>query len=422
MQIRGKSYAFKIVRVILTAGCASGRAMDIITAPSTRVQLNKVISRLSQDGLLQSTGREFSRRVIITNAGKEQYGDKLKEIYGEIFLNEHDLVCKAGNDLPQVPRMNRRMRASEIIAIFDRLGVIVFPNEKYQRSWELSDERKDYYNIRVPHFHDMKDIKNMMLKDAKLGHTRVFGLLVSAGGMYAVYNFGRDYCACNNVGEKRTASIYHSFIRRFYTVSSSNDRYGQYSLDSAIILGDTIDVAISYMINPNAKPKTNKYDSYNEEEMRQSTQNVLTRIYHCMHFITLDMNGVNALRLIMMENYHEKIFNLYPHDSIGYANQSYHTMQRTKKGNMYNLFFLDCDLHKLNDFVAQCAARSEDQYTIYCYDWQKPLVDYTLAMYGVKKQVELRSYTTTSVLSYFKEELAEEEEYWRTHPYQRADN
>lgn len=138
------------------------------------------------------------------------------------------------------------------------------------------------------------------------------------------------------------------------------------------------------------------------------------RVYKAMRYIPLTLDGLKALRLIMMEDWKQKFLTIRPYTHAGDAYDWYDSYDDDGKVMEYYFYFVGCDLHKLYDFITHPIGNNAKK-TVVCYDWQAEMVEQVAKI--TKSSVNVFHNPTSVYVKFFAKDITAEHEYWDTHSY-----
>ncbi len=301
------------------------------------------------------------------------------------------------------------MRMSEIVAMMYKTGITTFAADKVYRPWSMGGGVADSFNTKTPHFLSKFDLTELMEHPIS-GHTRMFGALVSAGGLYVVYNYGRSSYSWNNQGESQLADTIYYVMQHWYPKTMQELDWKPYRMQNAIVFGTDMDVALKYCTNPFLK-----YNFKKDNDNYYELPTIFNRVYQHMHYIPLTKEGMFALRVLVMDGWRDKLCEIHAYTRKSEGIGRHYTVMEKENQNTFYYYFLDCDLHSLYDFIIE-SNTSINKYVVVCYDWQADMVR-QLADTCRIKGIEVEAHSTSVYKSYFASEMKAEEEYWKEHLY-----
>lgn len=186
---------------------------------------------------------------------------------------------------------------AEVMVLFRRLGVRLFPFEKPT----LLNKKKKQISEDDAFFYTSTEIKSIYPKERlKVDFTRILGLLFTAGGMYSVYNTNKGLMKWHTQGEQKAK---HLVSRIAY---EKLDYKEGYSPDHALLFVHSMDV-VSRILESNKKRK----DSLGFEPL--SFDNTFSFI-HC---VPISEEGLYLLYFLAQKDFKiQTAYRLFPSECI----------------------------------------------------------------------------------------------------------
>jgi hypothetical protein len=261
-------------------------------------------------------------------------------------------------------RIWRNHRVGEVIAMCMMAGVetapYILPELQKDSIRRVITETPGYYIAR-----NFKKIYEAELN--KTVFTRVIGLLFYPHGCYAVYNTRDAVMKWSGMGEIKARQELSEIVRM---------NAGLNEVTSVLLFGASDDIALRTLI---------------ESDKSQKRQIRFDRIYQSIHFIPLNQNGINLLKILTLPDWHEKLMSVLFAAELrktGYGSIEFDASWENK----YYYSYLDSDIARLIRFkeTPQNQLRS---FEIICFPWQTQfLKDY------LGKSVLLREFEMPAVL------------------------
>ena len=263
IRVQHGSYKDRLLKIVIECGSISGRCERLVTNPptpskktgkmwSTLKTLRYDVRELKEDNILEDNGNTRKgdyHSVSFTNSPEAR--KQIQRLYGERALRQYDNVSRSGrlgkND---EARWERSQRMSEVIAVMDKYDFTPFTFQKENYGWGYVEGGYDVYNLKAPHYFTMKEIKQMMPESNVFGYTRLFGLLASEGGIYAIYNYGNTHQSWNNKGEMNAAETLNKFVDHYYHMTYGFFADKRAAHNDAIVFGNDMEVAQKYILAP----------------------------------------------------------------------------------------------------------------------------------------------------------------------------
>lgn len=205
-----------------------------------------------------------------------------------------------------------------------------------------------------PSFYIARDFKDNNCDGMdKTVFTRVVGMVFYHGGCYSVYNTRNAVMKWCGKGELK-ANLFLSEIIRCNA--------GLFDVTSALLLGNTPDVAFQTILESDKTPK---------KPMR------IDRIHEHVHYIPLNADGIQLLKILTLPNWNERILDALFESEVrirpGYGFMEYDACIN----GVYVLSHLDSDLARLIKFHEglRIETGTENQFEVLCYPWQQEFLE-----------------------------------------------
>jgi len=245
-------------------------------------------------------------------------------------------------------RIWRNHRVGEVMAMCMMAGIETAP-------YILPKLQKEFIRLVVPEtpsYYMARCFKNICKAESnKTMYTRVTGLLFYPHGCYAVYNTRDAVMKWSGKGEAKTREELYQIVRM---------NAGLEDVKSILLFGRSEDIALRTLIES---------DKSEKEQFR------FDRIYQHIHFIPLDQNGIDLLKILTLPDWHEKLMSVLFAAELrikGYGSVEFDAYW----DNKYYYSHLDGDIARLIRFKG--ALKSDAlSFEVICFPWQKQfLIDY----------------------------------------------
>lgn len=408
MKLKRGSQIHVLARFALEAGCVSGVAERLFVAPKATVCIRKSECDMFREGIMEKIGQGNNKALMVVLDNEEKI-EKFRRFFGDKTVEYYLTKARNGKIDKRENHIERYKRISEVMVALYRDGVIVFSCDKTIIVRTKHMEIREYYDVKVPHFYSMADMRKMS-NTPMSGYTRMCGVLISAGGMYPVYNYVDHFTWNNNGEENMTRSVHDVFAYFYNPAMKAAGILQERRMPECIVFGRDMSVAEKYCLYPYAKRKYKAKGS----EVEYVPPAIHNRVYKAMRYIPLTLDGLKALRLIMMENWKQKFLTIRPYTHAGDAYDWYDSYEDDAKGREYYFYFIGCDLHKLYDFITHMTLKNEKK-TVVCYDWQAEMVEHIAKI--TECPVNVFHNPTSLYVKFFAKDITAEHEYWDTHSY-----
>jgi len=244
-------------------------------------------------------------------------------------------------------RIWRNHRVGEAIAMCMMAGVetapYVLPKLQKKLISRVIPESPCYYMSR-----NFKKIFSTELN--KTAYTRVIGLLFYPSGCYAVYNTRDAVMKWSGSGEVKSREEMSGIVRM---------NAGLDEVNSVLLFGANENIALRTLL---------------ESAKNQQNDHRFDKIYQTIHFVPLDKNGINLLKILTLPDWHIKLLNaLFPAESINKGHSSIEFDAYWE--NKYIFSHLDSDIARLIRFneLLEINERQNIQpqnFEVMCFPWQ----------------------------------------------------
>lgn len=244
-------------------------------------------------------------------------------------------------------------------------GIEIGPDKRDLRREMLENEDVIYYNSneikQIESYHDQVHTQKTKKGEysKKLINSRINGVLISPGGIYAIYNIGNALIEWKRFGEVKMATYIAGLIRHksIADVSINNPK-------EAIVIART-DLLF-------AKICLGHY--------KKNSKTVLMNIdyaYDRLYAVPESRDGVIILKMMIKNGWQKKILDSIIPETEQLAKETVSVEcdgYDSDKG-IYKLVFCIPNLQKLKSFVARAEFAAErERYYIYCFTYQANLI------------------------------------------------
>lgn len=292
------------------------QSLNLLNAQTKTIQ--QTIYRLKKDKFIQVTGKGTYKEIRLylkkRSPKDEAYEvvDYIRKSLGSEYGEYYMALTHNHHFHGHIEDNKRVMRGAEVVKMLVRAGVVVLPWEK--KNLSLEDDGQDigdppcYYTTK-----QLLDVKRtpqdkVSAEDAIMNFTRVYGLLMSKGGAYCVYNLDIGVMQWSENGEIKTRNWLAKVLRRNWDMPAymKVDRKTMETscIPDAIYMIRNNETALKILkcINPRSKERSAEHGG----KIRDKKQNTLT-VYHKTHYIPLTEEGIFQLWLITQEDYQERL-------------------------------------------------------------------------------------------------------------------
>lgn len=262
-----------------------------------------------------------------------------------------------------IETVKRRMRGSEIIQLLKRANVQVIP---WNMKWlSFAGDMQDagatpcYFTAKQLNRTKRPDTARMSKDDAKKEFTRYYGLLLSKGGAYVVYNLDIGIDLWSSSGEIVTKRFMTNVARNNWDMPDymKLDRWTQeisYEPDAIFIIRN--DQAALKILNGRSL-----------KNLKQDTLTVHSKV----HYIQLSESGIFQLWLLTQEDFHERLKRVFLFPEYVYP-----------RGNRFDGFvdeqikiilWFNGDLNRLR-YIKELMNTNKYKFIILCFPFQEAIL------------------------------------------------
>ena len=210
---------------------------------------------------------------------------------------------------------------------------------------ELQKERISQTQMKERSFYIARDFKKLdKLELNKTIFTRVTGALFYPGGCYAFYNTRNAVMKWNGMGEQKALQ---------HIVELSRMNIGLHEVESALLLGSTLELALKTLFQSDENRKT---------EMRFDT------VYNKIHFVPMSADGVTLIKILTTPDWNQKMLKAIFQDESLYKHNGVMEYDAYIE-NIYIYSHLDSDIARLVRFKEALKFHNEP-FEVVCYPWQ----------------------------------------------------
>lgn len=236
---------------------------------------------------------------------------------------------------------DRNYRVAESVAMCMRSGIEFRP----YRAPLLQNEITKRSFTSDPIFYPARSIKQVgMTEQNKTMFTRLTGAIFSDRKCFAVYNTRSAAMKWSGMGEFKTRQSLIEIARMNTSIRE---------IDSAILFGSSDEVALRTL---------------EESEKNRHLEFRFDGIYHRIHFIPLDENGIRQLSILTLPNSNERILDLLFEPEYRSYNRGHFEYDAYIDGT-YVMSHLDGDLAKLIR-IRRAIENTSGRYEMLCYPHQ----------------------------------------------------
>lgn len=376
MTFKKDTIAHKIMYLLMMCGELPYASMDILNVNAESIR--KTIQRLEKEQYIVVTKKDDIKRIKVNNFNhmKKNYIATMPNGIEEYYLkNNASLVKKS--DKQKVARMHR---TAEVIMMMHETSIEIFNKPSIEEAESITINQKVYYTSR--------ELKSTESKeegcDKKIVFTRINGLNVSPGGIYAIYALNKAMIEWKQHGEIKAQNAMSLLINKTYEPFHGAER--KYQLKSCIVFTREYMVGYEILVNREVNTKAPLLS--------------IDGTYENMYLIPTTKDGQKILGMMQCSNWKQKLIDLLidrSEQTNEYCNVDCDGIEKLNDTEVYTLIFFEGNLPRLKRFY-QSAKLTKNRYRIYCFKHQAEM----LKLY-TRGQVDIQAYEIETVEKYFYE-------------------
>lgn len=361
----GKGYKNEILQLLYLTTVIPYRSLRLLSARPRMYQ--RAVKEMEEDGtvVVDKQGGEKNIRLREYRSRRAVYEAYIPEEYIEYYEATARGKLKDLSDIKNnrsAPEKVLRNSATQIMMY--SCGIEISPDKRDLRREMLEDYDIAYYNSneikQIENYHDTVTKENKKGEySKKLSNSRISGLLISPGGIYAVYNIGNTLIEWKRFGEVKMAAYIAGLIKH-----KSMSEVDANEPKEAIVIARN-DTLFEKICNGNYGKKA-----------RVILMNI-DYAYDRLYAIPENRNGVLLLKIMTVNGWRGKILNavIRKEEQMAKADVSVDCDGYDNENQIYKLVFCIPNLNKLKAFVTRAMFESnEKKYHVYCYSFQAQLI------------------------------------------------
>jgi len=293
-------------------------------------------NRILTTKLFQVSGKSNKRTIRLIKNALTIFNDLHNDALG-YYLSSFPDNRFSGSQF----HIYRNHRIGEVIAVCMMAGIETAP-------YMLPELKKDIIRSVIPEtpsYYVARNIKKIFEAELdKTMFTRITGMLFYPGGCYAVYNTRDSVMKWSGMGEVKAQQELSEIVRT---------NAGLDEVTSALLFGTSEDIALQTLI---------------ESDKSRKKQVRFDRIYQSIHFVPLNQNGIDLLKILTLPDWNEKLLSvLFSSDirATGYSSIEFDAHYNGK----YYYSHLGSDISRLIRFK-ESVKDQEHSFEVLCFSWQ----------------------------------------------------
>lgn len=357
------------------------QSLDLLQTQSKIIQ--QAIYQMKKEMLIQVVGTGSNKELRLYLKRKSSNEDTYKVIdyiqstLGKEYIEYYIDITSNHSFHGHIADTKRVMRGAEAIQMLSRAGVVVLPWEK--KNLSKKDDEQDigdppsYYTTKQLNALKRAPANKTSADDAKKNFTRMYGLLMSKGGAYCVYNLDTGVLQWSENGEINSRNWIAKVLRKHWDMPAYmkvDRRTMEISCTpDAIYFIRNNETALKILkrINPLAKERAAEQGA----KPKDKKQNTLT-VYNKTHYVPISEAGIFQLWLITQEDYQERLKKSFKEDNRypRYNRFDASTNDDTKKV----ITWFDGDLNRLS-YINELMKTTEFSFIVECLPHQESLLN-----------------------------------------------
>lgn len=382
----------EIIELLHMCGVIPEKSLRYLNGKNYKVMRMK-ISEMIKEGVVKYVKRGRLPRILMLEESKREeagYSDSLPPellSYYEEYVKKADIkrFLYSGKKEKGLPNENGEktekvyVNDSEAHRIFLNSDTMLFMYGCGIQTLATIKEDKDYRAIR-PVYYNAREIKNKVDYKAdietrdgevKLNYSRIRGLLISDGGIYAVYR----------ASTRATYKQSGEYKMKFYLDRLVNKKVerGKEVTEAVFIADDNASEIVKNILVPKEGEKKFLFTS-------------MEFVYKRIYSLPPDVNGQKLLKVFTHHDWQKKILQSFELPRVpemeGVVCDGY-------DGKTYYYVFCIPDIKRFKKFIARAEIENDKKkYVVICFDWQVPLMKKTIGLYATIKKVPFEKYIT----------------------------
>lgn len=361
-----KGERLEITKAVYAGGCVSYRSLKLISERENQNEITRIVRRMRDEGKIEIVKSKGVGKHIIVKEWEKNYEKEMRPYMDERYkescqrgMEEYGRSRRGMEDEEKRQRVVRQLNMSETVIMMHRSGVGAYPDETEEIGEYLREGKRERAV-----FYQSSELKKMGYyfkaekdQDVKYQTSRIYGMLISAGGLYAVYNMADKLIEWTRYGEVKMQHHLKTLTRG---MQREEEELGCMVLASDIRLF--------------ARVITNEYKSRERKRGAQILLNI-DYAYEEMYGIPTTREGIEVIRLMSEENWKEDMERILLAGCTKKVRSYSIICDGVSREDGYVLLFCNGNITRLKGFLQRAVNASEDEkFCIYCFSFQTPLL------------------------------------------------
>ncbi len=358
----------KIVNLLHIASVITPRSYKLLDEPQSSIA--NTMCKMKKEGVVEKGNNvEIFESLSISN-----YKENLEEYFdGNIpeehiaFFEEYGIrdIKKAKYSKDQMQSKAKRIiRCAETIILMYSAGIPTLPaDKKYVVRNKVLTDNVYYQSREIKKYSGYTDDVENIAGERTAIASRMNGTLLTAGGNYNIYHFGRDIQSWSAQGEYKIKHYIQNMLANYINQNNC-------LLDSAILFTYDLDI-FGKMIDPPRKYKE-RYDG-------------LCMTYDNLYVLPYDKNGRDMVKIMSESDWQARLYEYATGDDcqdtskLDYVCDYYDYDDET-----YIFIFLVPDIARYIQFVRKVKFTKlpKERFEVICFDYQRQFIESTIGGYA----------------------------------------
>lgn len=361
-----KGYKAEIIRLIHKCGIIPYDNLRLLMGENARMY-QKNVRELAEKGYvkIEKRGRDRVIRLLDKEKHRKDYADSLPEEIIAYYDTHYDTSSYLGNLSSKNDSLVRKTVRNAATCMIMYVANVKIASDAKNLNEEIIENDDCFYldSITVKRVSGYKVAKGNTNSENKYKSSRITGLLVSAGGVYSIYNIGRNLISWLRAGEQKMST----YIERIISTSTESQCKIQYNREAIIISKSEELYQKICMLD---------YSQGNGKSRNTPLINI-DYAYRKMYAVPENENGVYLIKIMTMENWQNKILRsiLSESEMKGAETIDIRCDGYNKEKDQAILVFCIPDMTKLKSFIIRARLENNRQrFRIFCFTHQLELV------------------------------------------------
>lgn len=358
----------KIVNLLHVCSVITPRSFKLFDEPQSSIANTMV--KMKREGVVEkSNNTEVFETLSVSN-----YKDNLQEYFYDNIPDEHisffeefgiqDIKRAKYSKKKLQCNAKRIIRSAEVTTLMYTAGIPTLPSDKKYvvRNKTLTDNV--YYQSReIKKYSGYSDDVEIGNGERTAIASRINGTLLTAGGNYNVYHFGKDIQTWSTQGEHKIRHHIQKMLAAYINRESC-------ILDKAILV--TYDLNIfSGLVDPPKKYR-DRYEG-------------LSMTYDSLYVLPYDKNGRDMIKVMSESDWQARLYEYATGDSCqDTSRMDYVCDYYDYDENVYIFIFMVPDIARYIQFVRKVKFTQlpKERFEVICFDYQRKFVESTIGGYA----------------------------------------